>query len=105
MASAYGPGRTCQGTLHCMCWPAQHGNLDLHCSTGVTCHHTHTPAPPSPRRFFITTGPTPWLDGKHVVFGRVLEGYEVVDKVQNLPVDKAARPGVKVAIADCGLLS
>jgi cyclophilin family peptidyl-prolyl cis-trans isomerase len=39
------------------------------------------------------------------VFGKVVEGYEVVDKVQNLPVDRSARPGVKVTIADCGLLS
>jgi cyclophilin family peptidyl-prolyl cis-trans isomerase len=39
------------------------------------------------------------------VFGKVLDGYDVVDKVQNLPVDRSARPGAKVTIADCGLLS
>ncbi len=39
-----------------------------------------------------------------VVFGRVLEGYDIVDKVQKLPVDRAGRPDKPVVIAACGLL-
>jgi cyclophilin family peptidyl-prolyl cis-trans isomerase len=39
-----------------------------------------------------------------VVFGRVLQGYEVVDKVQKMPVDRASKPLKPVKIADCGLL-
>ncbi|KAJ5105497.1 hypothetical protein NUU61_002844 [Penicillium alfredii] len=48
-------------------------------------------------QFFITTVITSWLDGKHVVFGEVLEGYDIVDKIQNLPMSGSQpKPAVKI---------
>ena len=38
-------------------------------------------------QFFITTVPTPHLDGKHVVFGKVVKGWSVVVELENTPVD------------------
>ena len=55
-------------------------------------------------QFFITTVDTPWLNGRHVVFGRVLEGKDVVDSLQNLPVNRGGRPEQAVVIAKCGSL-
>lgn len=40
-----------------------------------------------------------------VVFGRVIEGLEVVDKLQNVAADRAGRPAEKVVIEDCGVLA
>lgn len=38
-------------------------------------------------QFFITTAPTPWLNGKHTIFGEVIEGKEAVVKLENVSVD------------------
>uniref|UniRef100_A0A0G4FML7 Peptidyl-prolyl cis-trans isomerase n=1 Tax=Chromera velia CCMP2878 TaxID=1169474 RepID=A0A0G4FML7_9ALVE len=52
-------------------------------------------------QFFLTTVPCPWLDGKHVVFGKVLEGMNVVKAVEAQGSQSGA-PKQKVLIADCG---
>jgi peptidyl-prolyl cis-trans isomerase A (cyclophilin A) len=43
-------------------------------------------------QFFITEGPTPHLDGRHAVFGRVVAGHEVVGKLANVPRDRRDKP-------------
>lgn len=55
-------------------------------------------------QFFITTAITSWLDGRHVVFGEVLEGYDVVDKIQNVEKAPGDKPTKPVKIADSGEL-
>ena len=42
--------------------------------------------------FIVTTEEAPWLDGKHTVFGRVVDGMDVVDKIENLPTDRRDKP-------------
>ncbi|KAI0762044.1 cyclophilin-like domain-containing protein [Irpex lacteus] len=50
-------------------------------------------------QFFVTLRPCPHLNGKHVVFGRVLRGYqEVIQKITEVPVDEKDRPTVPVTI-------
>lgn len=54
-------------------------------------------------QFFLCTAKTQWLDGKHVVFGSVVEGMDVVKKIEAVGSDsgKTSKP---VAISDCGQL-
>ncbi|KAL4439497.1 hypothetical protein ABPG77_008826 [Micractinium sp. CCAP 211/92] len=54
-------------------------------------------------QFFITTVKTAWLDGRHVVFGRVLEGMDVVYKVE-AEGSQSGKTKSKVVIADSGEL-
>ncbi|KAI8061720.1 peptidyl-prolyl cis-trans isomerase B1 [Gongronella butleri] len=55
-------------------------------------------------QFFITTVATPHLDGRHVVFGTILEGYDVVEKIENTPTSFRDKPKADVVIAASGEL-
>lgn len=55
-------------------------------------------------QFYITFGPIRWLDGFHVVFGRVVEGMDVLEKLNNKIVARDDQiPTKELVIADCGL--
>jgi len=54
-------------------------------------------------QFFLCTAKTSWLDGKHVVFGSVVEGMEVVKKVESFG-SQSGKTSAKVLVADCGQL-
>ncbi|KAJ1966656.1 peptidyl-prolyl cis-trans isomerase cpr6 [Dispira parvispora] len=56
-------------------------------------------------QFFITTSATPHLDGKHVVFGEVTKGKNVVRAVENTKTDSNDKPVVPVVITQCGELA
>merc|ERR1712136_693421 len=55
-------------------------------------------------KFFITVKKTSWLDGRHVVFGKVLKGMDVVKKVEANPTGAQDRPKKEVLISDCGVI-
>ena len=55
------------------------------------------------RTVFICTVDTPWLDGKHVVFGKVVEGLDVVDKIEEVG-SQSGQTSAPVKIAKSGEL-
>ncbi len=55
-------------------------------------------------QFFICTVPCGYLDGKHVVFGEIVEGMDVIKKIEGTKTDRSDKPMNPVKIADCGEL-
>jgi cyclophilin family peptidyl-prolyl cis-trans isomerase len=55
-------------------------------------------------QFFITLAPTPWLDGKHTVFGKVVEGLDVVQSIGKVHTDTGNRPLESVKIKSAKII-
>lgn len=55
-------------------------------------------------QFFITTIPCPWLNGKHTVFGKVTQGFDIIKKVEALG-SPSGQTSKTVTITDCGVVS
>jgi peptidyl-prolyl cis-trans isomerase A (cyclophilin A) len=49
-------------------------------------------------QFFVTVGETPWLNGKHTIFGQVTEGYDVVEAISKAPTGAGDRPQQDVVV-------
>jgi peptidylprolyl isomerase len=49
-------------------------------------------------QFFITTAKTPWLNMRHTIFGEVVSGYDVVQKIENSPTGPSDRPATEQKI-------
>jgi cyclophilin family peptidyl-prolyl cis-trans isomerase len=56
------------------------------------------------QQFFVTTSPTPHLDGKHVVFGKVLLGQKLMKQIEQVG-SGSGKPEAEVRIIDCGRLA
>merc|ERR1711890_88324 len=52
-------------------------------------------------QFFLCTAKTQWLDGKHVVFGQVVEGMDVVEKIESFG-SQSGKTNKKILVANCG---
>ncbi len=49
-------------------------------------------------QFFITVAPTPWLTGNHTIFGEVVEGQDIADKISNVPRNRQDKPNKDVTV-------
>ena len=55
-------------------------------------------------QFFIIQEPQPSLDNKHVAFGCVINGLEIVDKLNSISTDYNSKPDIECTIKDCGII-
>ena len=55
-------------------------------------------------QFFICTVKTEWLDGRHVVFGSIVEGMDIIKKVESFG-SRSGKTTAKIMVEDCGEVS
>ena len=78
-------------------------NLDLeHNQPGLLCM-ANSGKDTNNSQFYITLKETPWLDKKHVVFGIILEGFDIIKKIELLEVNGEDKPLEEIRIVKCGL--
>lgn len=53
-------------------------------------------------QFFILFKEAPWLDGKHVVFGKLVEGDDILTRVEQMDTGSRDRPSKDIVVTDCG---
>jgi len=56
-------------------------------------------------QFFITVAPTPWLDNHHSVFGKVIEGNEIITNISKVQTDRSDRPLNEIVINSISIKS
>ena len=56
-------------------------------------------------QFFITVAPTPWLDGKHSIFGKIIEGIEVIENISKVQKDRYDKPLEDIIINNIKIIS
>jgi peptidyl-prolyl cis-trans isomerase A (cyclophilin A) len=83
-----GPGYTFQDEFHPSLRHTKTGRLSM-ANAGPNSNGS---------QFFITVAPTSWLDNRHTIFGEVVEGQDVADKMANTPRDAGDRPKTPVIL-------
>ena len=53
-------------------------------------------------KFFILLNHIPWFDGKHVVFGQIINGMEIIKQIEEIETDKEDKPLINISIINCG---
>jgi peptidyl-prolyl cis-trans isomerase B (cyclophilin B) len=71
---------------------------DRHLARGALAMANSGPNTNGSQFFIVTAEACPWLDGKHTVFGQVVDGLDVVDKISQVPRDSRDRPVEPVTI-------
>ena len=56
-------------------------------------------------KFFILLNHIPWFDGKHVVFGQIINGMEIIKQIEEIETDKDDKPLINISIINCGKIS